>query len=246
MSDFQNRTVLVTGGSRGIGKSIVSELSSRGSNVFFTFHHNEKAASETAESTGATAVRCSQLDNESICETVDKIIGSQGKIDILINNAGITSDQFVMMMPQEEWTRVLETNVSGAFRWSKAVCRSMLNARKGVILNIASVSGLIGIAGQTNYAASKGALISFSRSLAAELGPKGIRVNALVPGFIETDMTHTMPRNIKHENTRRILLQRFGRPEEVAKTAAFLVSDDASYIAGQTIVVDGGLTGTVA
>jgi 3-oxoacyl-[acyl-carrier protein] reductase len=245
MSDLQNKTVLVTGGSRGIGKAIVSELASRGSKVFFTFHHNETAASETAELTGATAMRCSQLDNDSIITTVEKVIESQGKIDILVNNAGITSDQFLMMMPQEEWNRVLETNINGAFRWSKAVCRPMINARKGVILNIASVSGLVGIAGQTNYAASKGAIISFSRSLAAELGPKGIRVNTLVPGFIETDMTAAMPRQIKHENTRRILLQRFGRPEEVAKTAAFLVSDDASYIVGQTIIVDGGLTGTV-
>jgi 3-oxoacyl-[acyl-carrier protein] reductase len=149
-------------------------------------------------------------------------------------------------MPPEEWTKVIETNVGGAYRWAKAVSRPMMNIRSGVVVNIASVSGLLGIAGQTNYAASKGAIIAFSRALAAEMGPRGIRVNTVVPGFIETDMTSKMPRQIKQQNLDRILLHRFGKADEVAKTVAFLCSEDASYIIGQTIVVDGGLTGTVA
>jgi 3-oxoacyl-[acyl-carrier protein] reductase len=150
-----------------------------------------------------------------------------------------------MMMPVEEWARVMEINAGGAFFWSKAAARIMMNARCGVIVNITSVSGLVGIAGQTNYSASKGALLAFTRSLAAELGPRGIRVNSVVPGFIDTDMTARMPRQIKEKNRDRILLKRFGTASEVAKVVAFLVSDDASYIVGQSIVVDGGLTGTV-
>jgi 3-oxoacyl-[acyl-carrier protein] reductase len=139
----------------------------------------------------------------------------------------------------------MDTNLNGAFRFAKAVVRPMMNAKRGVIVNIASVSGLVGIGGQTNYAASKGALLAFSRSLAAELGPRGIRVNAVVPGFIETDMTATMPRQIKQQNMARILAKRFGTPQEVAAVVAFLASDESSYIMGQSIVVDGGLTATV-
>lgn len=243
---LENRVALVTGGSRGIGKAVVSELVSEGARVFFTYNRNEQAALEVSRLTGAEAIPCSQLDNETIETTIDKIISTAGKIDILVNNAGITSDQYIMLMPLEEWDRVLDTNVGGAFRWVKAVSRPMLNVRQGTIVNIASVSGLVGIAGQTNYAASKGALISFSRALAAEFGPKGIRVNTVVPGFIETDMTSKMPRQIKHQNLQRILLNRFGKPEEVAKVVVFLTSDNSSYVVGQTIVVDGGLTGTVS
>ncbi|HON11199.1 MAG: 3-oxoacyl-ACP reductase FabG [Fibrobacter sp.] len=244
--DFEGKVALVTGGSRGIGRAVVHELASRGAKVFFTFNRDEEAAAEVEKSSGSSAVKCSQTDSGLIAGTVDSIIGSQGKIDILVNNAGITSDQFIMTMPQEEWTKVIDTNLGGAFRWAKAVSRPMINARSGAIVNIASVSGLLGIAGQTNYASSKGALLAFSRSLAAELAPKGIRVNAVVPGFIETDMTARMPRQIKHQNLDRILLHRFGKASEVAKAVAFLLSEDASYIIGQTIVVDGGLTGTVA
>lgn len=245
-NDLQEKVAIVTGGSRGIGTAVVSELASRGAKVFFTYNRSDEAAAEVEKASGAVKVKCSQTDGEQIASAVDSIVASEGKIDILVNNAGITSDQFIMMMPQEEWTKVLDTNINGAFRWAKSVCRPMMTARQGAIINIASVSGLLGIAGQTNYAASKGALLSFSRALAAELGPKGIRVNAVVPGFIETDMTARMPRQIKHQNLDRILLHRFGKPSEVARAVAFLASEDSSYIIGQTIVVDGGLTGTVA
>jgi 3-oxoacyl-[acyl-carrier protein] reductase len=246
MVRFDGKIALVTGGSRGIGKACVEDLTARGAKVYFTYNKNDAAADELVASSGANKCKVSQTDDLLIDETVQKIITDNSKIDLLINNAGITADQYIMMMPVEDWIKVLDTNVTGAFRWAKAVCKPMMNARSGAIVNIASVSGLLGIAGQTNYAASKGALIAFSRALAAEFGPRGIRVNTVVPGFIETDMTAKMPRQIKQQNLDRILLRRFGKSVEVARAVTFLLSDDASYIAGQTIVVDGGLTGTVA
>jgi 3-oxoacyl-[acyl-carrier protein] reductase len=149
-----------------------------------------------------------------------------------------------MLLPVADWMKVMDTNINGAFRWSKAVIRSMLMVRRGAIINVSSISGLVGVAGQTNYAASKGAIISFSRALAAEVGAKGIRVNTVVPGFIETDMTARIPRDIKRRNLDRIPLKRFGQPDEVAGAVLFLASDIASYIMGQTLVIDGGLTAT--
>ena len=246
MTRFEGKIAIVTGGSRGIGKACVMDLVSRGAKVYFTYNKNDDAADELVKITGANKLKIAQTDMAQIDECVNNIITSDGKIDILINNAGVTSDQFIMLMPPEEWTKVIETNVGGTYRWAKAVSRPMMNVRSGVVVNIASVSGLLGIAGQTNYAASKGAIIAFSRALAAEMGPREIRVNTVVPGFIETDMTSKMPRQIKQQNLDRILLHRFGKADEVAKTVAFLCSEDASYIIGQTIVVDGGLTGTVA
>ena len=245
MEKTSNKTVVVTGGSRGIGKAVVNAFAAEGATVYFTYNSHEEAAVTLEKETGAGALKCDQRDEEKIEATVEKIVTATGKIDILINNAGIVADQFLMMMPQETWTKVLDTNINGAFRWTKAVSRPMLSMQKGVIVNIASVSGLVGIAGQTNYAASKGAIIAFSRSCAAELGPKGIRVNTVVPGFIETDMTAKIPRSIKQKNQQRILLRRFGIPSEIADVVLFLASDKASYIIGQTIVVDGGLSGTV-
>jgi 3-oxoacyl-[acyl-carrier protein] reductase len=242
---FADKVALVTGGSRGIGKAVVEELRRRGATVYFTFHRHEDAAEQTAQASGGIKMLCSQADTAAIDKAVESIVQKEGKIDILVNNAGITSDQYLMMMPAEEWNRVMDTNLNGAFRFAKAVVRPMMNAKRGVIVNIASVSGLVGIGGQTNYAASKGALLAFSRSLAAELGPRGIRVNAVVPGFIETDMTATMPRQMKQQNMARILAKRFGTPQEVAAVVAFLASDESSYIMGQSIVVDGGLTATV-
>lgn len=237
---------LVTGGSRGIGRAVVTELRTLGATVYFTWHRNEQAAQETASATGATALQCAQEDLGAMERTIEDIIARHQKIDILVNNAGITADQYLMLMTMEDWTKVIDTNLSGAWRWAKAVCRPMMNARSGVIVNISSVAGMLGIAGQTNYSASKGGLIALSRSLAAELGPKSIRVNCVVPGYIETDMTSKMPRQFKRDSMDRVLLKRFGKPEEVAKVVAFLAGPDASYIAGQTIVVDGGLTGAVA
>lgn len=243
---FSDKVVIVTGGSRGIGKAVVAAFSREGAKVFFTYHKNDKAAEAVSQEYKTTALKCPQSDWDAIENAVDTIIAETGKIDILINNAGIKADTFLMMMPLEEWSKVLDTNINGAFRWAKAVSRSMINAKSGVIVNIASVSALVGIGGQTNYAASKGAIMAFNRSLAAELGPKGVRVNAVVPGFINTDMTAVIPRQIRRENKERILLKRFGNAQEVASVVSFLASDKASYITGQAIVVDGGLTGTVS
>ncbi|MFP4418152.1 MAG: SDR family oxidoreductase [Chitinivibrionales bacterium] len=244
--NLSGKTAVVTGGSRGIGKGIVKLFAESGADVFFTYHKHEDEALLVARETGAQAVDCEQMDSAGIEEAVERIIKQQGKIDILVNNAGITSDQFFMMMPFEQWQKTIDINLHGAFRWSKAVVRPMISAQGGSIINIASVSGIVGTGGQTNYAASKGALLAFTRSLAAELGPRGIRVNAVVPGFIDTDMTARMPRQIKRQNQDRILLKRFGKIEEVAQVVAFLASDAASYIIGQSIVVDGGLTATVS
>lgn len=243
--DLQNKVAVVTGGSRGIGKAIVADFVKNGARVFFTYHRNCDAAANGAAETGATALLVDQCDSAGINAAVESIIKQAGTIDILVNNAGITADMFVMMMPIDDWQKVLDTNVSGAFRWAKAVCRPMMLKKKGAIINIASVSGLVGIEGQTNYSASKGALLAFTRSLAAELGRHGVRVNAVVPGFIDTDMTAKMPRQIKQSNKERILLKRFGTTAEVAGVVSFLASESASYIIGQTIVVDGGLMATV-
>lgn len=241
---LKDKIVIVTGGSRGIGKAIVQLFAGQGAKVYFSYHKNDVAAKNLMDSTGAFAVKCSQTDLGEIDKVVERIYQDNKKIDILINNAGITSDQFVMMMPFDQWEKVLDVNLNGAYRWVKAIVRPMMLAQKGVIVNVASVAGLVGIAGQTNYAASKGGLLAFTRSLAAELGSKGIRVNAVVPGFIDTEMTAVMPRQIKRQNLERILLKRFGTPEEVAQIVLFLSSDNASYIVGQSVVVDGGLSAT--
>jgi 3-oxoacyl-[acyl-carrier protein] reductase len=239
---FENKVVVITGGSRGIGRAIVERFTALGARVFFTYHQRDDQAREVATACGAENIQCPQSDAAAIDAAVQQIVSSTGKIDVLVNNAGITRDNWLMLMPAEDWNNVLDTNIGGAFRWCKAVSRLMLGVRAGVIVNIASISGLVGVAGQTNYCASKGALLAFSRALAAELGPRGIRVNAVVPGFIETDMTAKVPKPIREQNLKRIVLKRFGRPAEVAAAVTFLASDDASYIMGQTIVVDGGLT----
>ena len=240
--EFESQVVIVTGGSRGIGRAIVERFAARGARVFFTYHQNQEAAAHVAAASGAEAIKCSQTDSAAIDAAGAHVVATAGRIDVLVNNAGITSDMFLMLMPAEDWNKVIDTNLNGAYRWCKAVTRPMLGARRGVIVNIASIVGLIGVMGQTNYAASKGALLAFSRALAAELGRKGIRVNTVVPGFIETDMTARVPRQIKQANLEHIVLKRFGQPSEVASVVTFLASDAASYIMGQSIVVDGGLT----
>ncbi len=242
--EFKDKVVLVTGGSRGIGEAVVSQFAGQGARVYFTYHSRAEDAQRVAEACGSTAIQCDQRDEETITATVERICKEAEQIDILVNNAGTTSDQFAMLMPSADWMKVMDTNINGAFRWSKAAMRSMLMSRQGTIINVASVSGLVGVGGQTNYSASKGAIMAFSRSLAAEIGPKGVRVNTVVPGFIETDMTARVPREVKRKNLDKITVKRFGKPGEVAAVVLFLASDAASYIMGQTIVVDGGLTAT--
>ena len=246
MDPFENKVVVVTGGSRGIGRAIVERFAGLGARVFFTYHQREDQANEVTVACGAESIRCPQADATAIDAAVQRVVGAAGKIDVLVNNAGITRDNWLMLMPQEDWNKVLDTNLGGAFRWCKEVSRVMLGARAGAIVNVASISGLVGVARQTNYCASKGALLAFSRALAAELGGRGIRVNTVVPGFIETEMTARLAKPIRDQNLQRILVKRFGNPSEVAGAVVFLASDDASYIVGQTIVVDGGLTAAVA
>ncbi len=244
MEEFKDKVVLVTGGSRGIGKAIVEAFSAAGAQVYFTYRARQDAAESVAQDCGATAIQCDQRDDDAIIAVVARICEEAKQIDILVNNAGATADQFTMLMPTADWMKVMDTNINGVFRWSKTVMRCMLMARQGAIINVASISGLVGVAGQSNYCASKGAIMSFSRALAAELGPKNIRVNTVVPGFIDTDMSSTVPRDVKRRNLERIPLKRFGTPEEVAGAVLFLASDAATYIVGQTIVIDGGLTST--
>lgn len=237
------KVALITGGSRGIGRAIVEKFASEGAKVAFTYNSSESEALELARATGAYAIRCSQNSPEEISSAVETIYKEFSSIDILVNNAGITKDGFLMMMPQSAWDDVIATNLTGAFYWTKLVSKKMYAKRAGSIIFISSVSGIAGVGGQANYAASKGGLCALARSVAAELGAKGIRSNAICPGFIDTAMTAKLPRDVVAKQKANIPLGRFGKPEEVAETALFLASDVSSYITGQTIVIDGGLTG---
>ena len=240
---MKDKIAIVTGGSRGIGAAIVKRFAAAGAKVYFTYANSESAAHGLASETGASAMRCPQGDPVAIAEAVDKIYSENGAIDVLVNNAGITRDGFMMTMPQSSWREVLDTNLDGAFAWTKCAAKKMYAKKSGSIIFVSSVSALVGVAGQANYAASKGALCALARACAAELGAKGIRANAICPGFIETDMTAKIPRDITARQKERIVLKRFGRPEEVAEAALFLASGASSYITGQTLTIDGGLTG---
>ena len=240
---MKDKIAIVTGGSRGIGAAIVKRFAAAGAKVYFTYANSESAAHGLASETGASAMRCPQGDPVAIAEAVDKIYSENGAIDVLVNNAGITRDGFMMTMPQSSWREVLDTNLDGAFAWTKCAAKKMYAKKSGSIIFVSSVSALVGVAGQANYAASKGALCVLARACAAELGAKGIRANAICPGFIETDMTAKIPRDIAARQKERIVLKRFGRPEEVAEAALFLASGASSYITGQTLTIDGGLTG---
>ncbi len=240
---LEGKTAIVTGGSRGIGAAIVKKFTELGARVYFTYRNASDEAENLVQATGATAIKCDQTDAAEIEKSFDAIFAESGKIDILVNNAGITKDGYLPMMPEGDFANVIDANLMGAFRWTKLASKKMYGARKGSIIFISSISGLVGVAGQTNYAASKGALCAFARSAAAEFGAKSIRVNSICPGFIETDMTAKIPRQIARAQVEKIPLKRFGNPEEIANIAAFLASDESSYITGQTIVADGGLTG---
>ena len=246
MSEFEGRVAIVTGGSRGIGRSIVQELASRGATVAFSYTKNKEMADQVVSelsSAGkrAVAFRADVTDFDAAEAMVKSIKSDFGSVDYLVNNAGITRDKRIMMMSQDDWNAVIDTNLRGVFNVTKHAVSLMVRQKRGSILNIASISGVVGMAGQTNYSASKAGLIGFTKALAKEVGRRNITVNALALGLIETDMTATLPEEYKQKMLEQIPLGRYGTVEEVARVAAFLLSDDAKYITGQVIQADGGL-----
>ena len=244
--NFSEKTAVVTGGSRGLGRAICLELARGGANVVLCYAGNEAAANETVaacESLGAkaAAVRCDVSKEVEVKALMDAALKTFGRIDILVNNAGITKDGLLMMMKPEDFDAVIAANLRGAFLCMKAVARQMVKQRYGRIVNLSSVVGLRGNAGQVNYAASKAGVVGMTKSLAKELASRGVTVNAVAPGFIETDMTAAMPQAAKDAMMPTIPMQRLGAPEDVAKAVAFLASDEAAYVTGQVLAVDGGM-----
>lgn len=243
---LKNKVALVTGGGRGIGRAISLALAQEGAKVCINYFHNKDTAEDVVKQIKENRGEAiSHKADISKLEEVNRMVGAInkqfGRIDILINNAGLNIDKYLMIMNEEEWDRVIDVNLKGTFNCSKAVSRVMIGQRSGNIINISSVSAISGTAGQTNYSAAKGGMISFTKSLARELAPFGIRVNALAPGLIDTEMVKKMPKKILDQVLELTPLKRVGKPEEVAKAVIFLVSEEAGYITGQVIRVDGGL-----
>jgi 3-oxoacyl-[acyl-carrier protein] reductase len=244
--DLTGKSAIVTGGSRGIGRAIVLRLAGQGADVAFSYRGNQAAAQETAaavEALGrrALAVQGDVSDPTAAEAVVAAGLAAFGRIDILVNNAGITRDDLIMRMSIEAWREVLETNLFGAFYTIKAVTRPMLKARAGRIINITSVSGQAGQTGQANYSAAKAGLIGLTKATARELASRGITANAVAPGFVLTELTQDLPEPLMAEITSRTPLGRFGTAEEIASAVAFLASDEAAFITGQVLAVDGGL-----
>ena len=245
--NFTGKTAVVTGGSRGIGRAICLELARGGANVMLCYAGNEEAALDTAaacEALGAkaAAMRCDVSKTDEVKALVDAALQQFGAVHILVNNAGITRDGLLMTMKEDAWDQVLDTNLKGAFLTMKAVARTMMKQRYGRIVNLSSVVGLHGNAGQVNYAASKAGVIGMTKSLAKELASRGVPVNAVAPGFIDTDMTAALPQAARDALLSTIPTQRLGAAEEVAQAVAFLASDQAAYITGQVLAVDGGMS----
>ena len=243
MNELSGHITLVTGGSRGIGLAVSQELARAGCTVA-VIGRNEEAANAAAadlEGEGHRAYGCDVSDYKSAASAADQITKDLGPVDILVNNAGITRDNLFIRMKEEEWDDVLAVNLKGAFNMTKALARGMMRRRSGVILNVTSVVGLIGNAGQANYAASKAGLIGFTKSIAKELASRGVRCNAIAPGFISTDMTAELTEETIEELHARIPLGHLGEPSDVAALVRFLAGPAARYITGQVISVDGGM-----
>ena len=245
--ELAGQVALVTGGSRGIGRAIASTLAEMKARVIVNYVANEAAAEETRahiETSGgeATTLRFDVADGEATDRAFHSILDAYGRIDILINNAGVARDTLLLRMKEEDWQQVLQTNLTGMYHCSKAAIRPMIRQRGGRIINITSVIGLIGNPGQVNYAAAKAGAIGLTKALAREVASRGITVNAVAPGFIETEMTQGLSGETKAELLRHIPLGRWGMPQDVANCVGFLVSARASYITGQVIQVNGGLS----
>lgn len=244
---FTDKTALVTGGSRGIGRAVCLELARQGCSIALCYAGNQQAAQETVSlcqtlGVKAAAYRCDVANDEEVKNMMTAVLKNFGAIHILVNNAGITRDGLLMTMKEQDFDAVLDTNLKGAFLCMSAVSRSMVRQRYGRIISLSSVVGLHGNAGQCNYAASKAGILGLTKSAAKELASRNITVNAVAPGFIDTDMTASLPENARTAMLSNIPANRLGMAEEVAKAVAFLASNDSAYITGQVLAVDGGMS----
>lgn len=245
-TDLSGKVAVVTGASRGIGKAIAKKLADEGAFVVVNYNGSKDKAEETVleikqNGGDAEAIAFNVSDEESCKAAVDEILGKYGHVDILVNNAGVTRDKLLMAMSEEDYDTVLDTNLKGTFHMMKFLARNFLKLKGGKIINIASVSGVLGNPGQANYSASKAGVIGLTKSAAREFATKGICVNAIAPGFIDTDMVGKMPESAKEAAIGQIPMKRIGLPEDVANAVAFLAGDASSYITGQVICVDGGM-----
>jgi 3-oxoacyl-[acyl-carrier protein] reductase len=243
----EGRVAIITGGGRGIGRAIVVRLAKEGANVAISYRSNDAAAEETAQKVREAGVKCELFKGdvaspEDVQALFKGVSDAFGRVDILVNNAGITRDNLMMRMKEDEFDEVLRTNLKGTYLCTRAALRPMVRARWGRIVNVGSVVGLVGNAGQANYAASKAGIIGFTKSVAREVAQRGITVNAVAPGYVETELTGGLPEGVKEQILAQVPTARFGEPEEVAEVVAFLSGEGAGYITGQTLAVDGGMT----